>query len=75
MLAKLAMNANNNNKKNSAAITSDVDDDYLFCKAVRMAYDHSEFVHRYFRNNPSRINPQNKGLWPLGYQGYKEHGV
>jgi hypothetical protein len=60
MLAlKLAMNANNNNKKNSSAITSDVDDDYLFCRAVRMAYDQSELVHIYFRNNPSKISANN----------------
>jgi hypothetical protein len=78
MLAlKLAI-ITNNNKKNSAAITSDVDevdDEYLFYEAVRMAYDHSEDVRRYFRNNPSKVRPKNAALWPLRYQAYKEYSI
>jgi hypothetical protein len=49
-------------------------DGYLFFHAVRMAYDQSEYVRKYFRNNPSKINPDNKCLWPLRYQAYKEYG-
>jgi hypothetical protein len=77
---KLAINTNK--KKNSVATTTasnfdadDASDDHLFYDAVRMAYDQSGDVRRYFRNNPSRINPQNKGLWPLRYQSYKQFGL
>jgi hypothetical protein len=57
--------SNNNNNNN----------DELFYNAVRMAYDQSEDVRRYFRNNASRINPNNKRLWPLRYQAYKQFGI
>jgi hypothetical protein len=73
----LAINANND-KKNSVAHTaaSNFDsDDCLFYNAVRMAYDLSETVRRYFRNNASRISPNNAALWPLRYQAYKEFGI
>lgn len=81
----LAINSNNNNeKKNTIATTtisipsnfdSDTDDGHLFYHAVRMAYDQSEDVRTYFRNNPSKINPNNAALWPLRYQAYKEYGI
>jgi hypothetical protein len=79
----LAINANNNDQKNSVANTAasnfdsddGSDDDCLFYNAVRMAYDQSETVRRYFRNNASRISPNNAALWPLRYQAYKEFGI
>jgi hypothetical protein len=84
----LAVNANNNNekKKNSidAAVITSIDSNFesdnnddgcLFYHAVRMTYDQSEDVRTYFRNNPSKINPNNKSLWPLRYQAYKEYCV
>jgi hypothetical protein len=51
------------------------DEDYLFYSAVRMAYDQSEDVRKYFCNNPSRISSKNKGLWPLRYQAYRQFGI
>jgi hypothetical protein len=83
MLAlKLVMNAKNNKKKNSVATTpaynfdsDDGSDDNLFYDAVRMTYDQSEDVRRYFRNNPSRIGPNNAWLWPLRYQAYMQFGL
>ena len=49
--------------------------DELFYDAVRMAYDQSEDVCKYFSNNPSRTSPKNKGMWPLRYQAYKQFGI
>jgi hypothetical protein len=82
---------NNNEKENTIDTDSttniasdyDYDDvvnnnnnyDELFYNAVRMAYDQSEDVRKYFNNNPSRISPKNKTLWPLRYQAYKEYGI
>jgi hypothetical protein len=84
----LAINSKNNNngkKKNNMNTTNtpiasnfaynNNHDGCLFYHAVRMAYDQSEDVRTYFRNNPSKINSNNKSLWPLCYQAYKEYGV
>jgi hypothetical protein len=82
----LVINSNNNNEKKNTitaitattSIVSNFDSDNddggcLFYHAVRMAYDQSEDVRTYFRNHPSKINPENKSLWPLRYQAYKEY--
>jgi len=47
----------------------------LFYDAVAMAYDQSPAVREYFRNDRSRTQPSNKGLWPLRYRAFKELGV
>jgi hypothetical protein len=86
----LAMNSNNNNRKKkniistAATIATSIDSNFesdnnddgcLFYHAVRMTYDQSEDVRTYFRNNPSKINPNNKSLWSLRYRAYKECGI
>jgi hypothetical protein len=86
LACSLAINSKSR-KKNSIIATNttaynfgfddvnDVDEDYLFYSAVRMAYDQSEDVRKYFCNNPFRISFKNKRLWPLRYQAYKEYGI
>jgi hypothetical protein len=80
----LAINSNNNNGKENNITTVirivsnfdyDNDNSCLFYHSVRMAYDQSEDVRTYFRNNPSKINPNNKSLWPLRYKADKEYGI
>jgi hypothetical protein len=56
-------------------VTNNNNNDELFYNAVRMAYDQSEDVRRYFRNNASRIRPNNAALWPLHYQAYMQFGL
>jgi hypothetical protein len=51
------------------------DNNILFCHAAANAFDHSPTVREYFHNNRSRINPDNKSLWPLRYHAYKEYDV
>jgi hypothetical protein len=47
----------------------------IFYTAIANALDHSPTVREYFHDNRSRIKPDNKSLWPLHYQAYKEYGV
>jgi hypothetical protein len=85
MLACKLLAINSKSKKKNSVIGTTIasnfdsdegsDDDCLFYNAVRMAYDQSEDVRRYFRNNPSKISPKNAGLWPLRYQSYKQFGI
>lgn len=86
LLAINSNNSNNEKKKNTintvptvSSIASnfnyDNDDGCLFYHAVRMAYDQSEDVRTSFRNNPSKITPNNAALWPLCYQAYKEYSI
>jgi hypothetical protein len=61
-------------------IHSDMEDDndnnkIFFYNAAANAFDHSPTVREYFCNNCSRINPNNKSLWPLRYHAYKEYGL
>jgi hypothetical protein len=69
-------------KKNSVYTTpaynfdsDDGSDDNLFYDAVRIAYDQSVDVRTYFRNNPSKINPKSKRLWPLRYHAFNQFGI
>jgi hypothetical protein len=90
LLLTINSNNNNNGKKKNTIDTAttatsiasnfdsdggNYDDGYLFYRALRMAYDQSEDVRKYFNNNPSRISPKNKSLWPLCYQAYKQFGI
>ena len=76
----------NNNKKGTTSSSSTVvatpaasntytDDDHIFYDTVMTAYDQSQMVRDYFGNDASRIRPENKKLWPLRYQAYKEYGI
>jgi hypothetical protein len=47
----------------------------IFYAATVNSFDHSQTVREYFHNNRSRINPNNKSLWPLCHQAYKEFGI
>jgi hypothetical protein len=47
----------------------------LFYAAVALTYDQSPVVREYFHNNRSRTRSDNKGLWPLRYQAFKEYGI
>src|SRR5207248_81780 len=47
----------------------------FFYAVAANAFDHSPTVREYFHNNRSRITPNNKSLWPLRYQAYKEYGI
>jgi hypothetical protein len=49
--------------------------DNIFYTATANAFDHSPTVREYFHDNRSRIKPDNKSLWPLRYQAYKEYGI
>jgi hypothetical protein len=51
------------------------DENILFYAAVANAFDHSPTVREYFHNNRSRTQSDNKTLWPLHYQAYKEYGI
>ena len=47
-----------------------------FFEAAKIAYDKNQLVReRYFDNKYSRIRPDNKALWPLRYEAYKQFGV
>jgi hypothetical protein len=60
----------------SAAAANSIPNDFIFYKAVKLAYDTSRMIKtRYFKSDPSRIGPDNKFLWPLRYQAYKRFGV
>lgn len=51
------------------------DDDKLSYDTVMIAYDQSQMVREYFGNDTSSIQPENKKLWPLRYQAYKQFGI
>ena len=60
----------------TAAAANSIPNDFIFYKAVKLAYDTSRMIKtRYFKSDPSRIGPDNKFLWPLRYQAYKRFGV
>jgi hypothetical protein len=68
--------------KSAASATEDDADinlnpeyDNIFYTAVANAFDHSPTVREYFHDNRSRIKPDNKSLWPLRYQAYKQFGI
>jgi hypothetical protein len=52
-----------------------IPDDKLFYDTVMIAYDQSQMVRDYFGNDASSIRPENKKVWPLRYQAYKEFGI
>jgi hypothetical protein len=54
--------------------TSEENED-LFYDAVALTYDQSAAVREYFHNDRSRTRLDNKRLWPLRYQAYKELSV
>jgi hypothetical protein len=66
-------------EKQSAAMeivhTTAEDNDNVFYDAVALTYDHSPVVHEYFHNDRSRTRLDNKSLWPLRYQAYKDYGI
>ena len=78
-------NSSNSNSSVSATIVvtdapeiqldHEYEKDNIFYTAAINAFDHSQTVREYFHNNPSRINPKNKSLWPLRYQAYKQFGI
>jgi hypothetical protein len=54
---------------------NDNNDGDLFYDAVALTYDQSPVVREYFHNDRSRTRPDNKHLWPLRYQAFKEYGI
>jgi hypothetical protein len=77
---------NNNSSSISVSTATTITDDdvhpnpeydnyNIFYSAVANAFDHSETIREYFHNNRSRTQSDNKSLWPLRYQAYKEYGV
>lgn len=79
VLKWLLLNAdkNNNNIDGNSNIKINLippDEDDLFYSAAKMSYDHSQTVQCYFANDTSNIGPENKALWPLCYQVFKEYG-
>jgi len=81
---KIKRSNSSNNSINMPAATATDDDiqldhgndnDNIFYTAAANAFDHSPTVREYFHNNRSRTQSDNKSLWPLRYQAYKEYGV
>jgi len=66
-------------EKQSAAMeivhTTAEDNDNVFYDAVALTYDQSPTVREYFHNDRSRTRLDNKSLWPLRYQAFKEYGI
>jgi hypothetical protein len=48
------------------------DNNIFFYAATVNAFDHRSTVREYFHNSRSRINPNNKSLWPLRYRAYED---
>jgi hypothetical protein len=66
-------------EKQSAAMeivhTTAEDNDNVFYDAVALTYDQSPTVREYFHNDRSRTRLDNKSLWPLRYQAFKEYRI
>jgi hypothetical protein len=58
-------------------LEDDADDDNgnIFYDAIANAFDHSQRVRKYFHDDRSRTQSDNKRLWLLRYQSYKEFGI
>ena len=89
ILVKKKYDKEENNKKQTAATpmviidTTDGDitintgeaNEDLFYDAVALTYDRSPIVREYFHNNRYMTQPDNKRLWPLRYQAFKEFRI
>ena len=56
-------------------LEDDDDNGNIFYDAIANAFDHSQTVRKYFHDDRSKTQSDNKRLWLLRYQSYKEFGI
>jgi hypothetical protein len=74
-ISALAASATTSATEDDADIYLSPEYNNIFYTATANAFDHSPTVREYFHDNRSRTRSDNKSLWPLRYQAYKEFGI